>query len=159
MNTDWHVFFTWTVSNQEVYQNRFSMKPIIKYFIVASLVIGAGVELSAQEAKKKKKQDSTYLQNKQRADEQRNREEEERRKNDSLKVANHGDSIAQILRNDSLKYDRTRRDSINSMEQQRRQDSIDKSQPPKNKGKKSPPKNTAQCAAGSTQWGTKEGEA
>lgn len=133
------------------------MKPVIKYFIVGSFLLFAGVELNAQEEKKKKKQDSTYLENKQRADEQRNHEEQEKRRNDSIRIADRRDSIAQMIRNDSLKYDRARRDSIHGADQQRRQDSIDKSQPPKNKGKKSPPKNSAQLAVGSAQLGAKEG--
>ncbi len=103
--------------------------------MLGTLLFFAGAELSAQEKNKKKKQDSSYLQNKTRADEQRNRDEEVRRKNDSIKAANHRDSLAQILRNDSLKYDRTRRDSIHNSNQQRRQDSIDKSQPPEKKSK------------------------
>lgn len=118
------------------------MKTAIKYFVAATLILFIGTEVSAQEKNKKKKQDSTYLQNKQRADEQRERETEDKRRNDSLKLANHRDSLANVRRDDSLRFDRTRRDSLHNMEMQRRQDSIDKSQPPKKgKDKTTPPKN------------------
>jgi hypothetical protein len=119
------------------------MKPVIKYLLASALALFVGAGLNAQEKNKKKKQDSAYLLNKARADEQRNREAEEKRRNDSIRLANHRDSLAQIRRNDSIKYDRTRRDSIYNAEQMRRQDSIDKSQPPK-KGKKQPPKQLAE---------------
>jgi len=122
------------------------MKPVTKYLIVGALLLCTGAEISAQEKNKKKKQDSTYVQNKSRADEQRNREAEEKRKSDSIRVADHRDSIAQILRNDSIKYDRAHRDSLYNIDRQRKQDSIDRSQPPK-KSKKSPPKNSTQCVA------------
>lgn len=119
------------------------MKMIARYFIISALALFIGAEANAQD-KKKKKQDSTYIQNKQRADEERNREAEEKRRNDSIRVANHRDSLDQMRRSDSIKYVRSRRDSIQQVEQQRRQDSIDKSQPPKDKGKKQPtPKGTA----------------
>jgi hypothetical protein len=127
------------------------MKPIIRYLIASTLVLFVGAGLNAQEKNKKKKQDSTYLQNKARADEQRNREEEEKRRNDSIKAANHRDSLARVRLNDSLKYDRPHRDSIYKAEQMRRQDSIDKSQPPMNRDKKAPPKNSAQCSVLSSQ--------
>lgn len=117
------------------------MKPILKYLFAGTLILFITASLAAQEKNNKKKQDSAYLLNKARADEQRNREEEDKRKSDSIKGANHRDSLAQVRRNDSIKYDRPRRDSIYNAEQMRRQDSIDKSQPPKKgKGKKSPPK-------------------
>jgi hypothetical protein len=119
------------------------MNTIIKYFAAATFALFIGAEMNAQEKNKKKKQDSAYLQNKARADEQRNREAEEKRRNDSIRVARHNDSLALIRRSDSIKYDRTRRDSLHNVEMQRRQDSIDKSQPPKkgSKDKKAPPKN------------------
>ncbi len=118
------------------------MKPIIKFLIAGTLALFISAEVNAQEKNKKKKQDSTYLQNKQRADEERNREAEMKRVSDSTRYANYRDSVTQIRRNDSIKYDRTRRDSIYNAEQMRRQDSIDKSQPPKKgKGKSTPPKN------------------
>lgn len=131
------------------------MKPIVKICLLGTFVFFAGTEITAQEKNTKRKQDSSYLQNKQRSDEQRNRDEEVRRKNDSTRTSNYRDSITQIQRNDSLKYDRTRRDSIHNGNQQRRQDSMDKSQPPMKNGKTPPPKNSAQCAVGSTQLGTK----
>lgn len=117
------------------------MKMIGRYFIISALALFIGAEVHAQD-KKKKKQDSTYIQNKQRSDEQRNREAEEKRRNDSIRVANHRDSLNQMRRTDSIRYVRSRRDSIQQVEQQRRQDSIDKSQPPKDK-KKPTPKGTA----------------